>query len=111
MKKIFITTLFLINLLYAEDIYATFDVVSEKSSELGLSVSGIVGNIYVNVGDKLKKGDLILALNNNQEKNEYETAKKELNTQIELMIDTQKSLMLSIKKKWIVIFMIKKLTI
>lgn len=76
MKKIFITTLFLINLLYAEDIYATFDVVSEKSSELGLSVSGIVGNIYVNVGDKLKKGDLILALNNNQEKNEYETAKK-----------------------------------
>jgi len=75
-KKIFITTLFLINLLYAEDIYATFDVVSEKSSELGLSVSGIVGNIYVNVGDKLKKGDLILALNNNQEKNEYETAKK-----------------------------------
>lgn len=76
MKKIFIIVLFILNALFAEDIYATFDVVSQKESELGLSVSGIVTTLNVNVGDKLKKGDLILSLNNAQEKNEYETAKK-----------------------------------
>ena len=64
------------NALFAEEIYATFDVVSEKESQLGLSASGIVATLNVNVGDKVKKGDLILSLNNTQEKNEYETARK-----------------------------------
>ncbi len=76
MKKIFIISLLLLKSIFAEEIYATFDVVSEKSSELGLSVSGIVSNIYVNTGDHVKKGDLILSLNNSQEKNEYEIARK-----------------------------------
>ena len=76
MKKIFIIVLFMFQGLFAEDIYATFDVVSEKKSELGLSASGIVTTLNVNVGDKVKKGELLLSLNNTQEKNEYETAKK-----------------------------------
>ena len=76
MKKIFILGLFMFQALFAEDIYATFDVVSEKKSELGLSASGIVTTLNVNVGDKIKKGDLLLSLNNTQEKNEYETARK-----------------------------------
>lgn len=76
MKKIFIIILFMFNALFAEEIYATFDVVSEKKSELGLSASGIVSTLNVNVGDKVKKGDLLLSLNNTQEKNEYETARK-----------------------------------
>lgn len=76
MMKIFTIMLFMFHSLLAEDIYATFDVVSQKESELGLSVSGIVTTLNVNVGDKVKKGDLILSLNNTQEKNEYEIAKK-----------------------------------
>ena len=76
MKKIFIIVLFMFQGLFAEDIYATFDVVSEKKSELGLSASGIVTTLNVNVGDKVKKGDLLLSLNNSQEKVEYETARK-----------------------------------
>ena len=76
MKKIFIIILFMFNAVFAEEIYATFDVVSEKESQLGLSVSGIVSTLNVNVGDKVKKGDLLLSLNNAQEKNEYETARK-----------------------------------
>ena len=76
MKKIFILTLFLFQSMFAEEIYATFDVVSEKSSQLGLSASGIVSTLNVNVGDRVKKGDLLLSLNNTQEKNEYETARK-----------------------------------
>jgi RND family efflux transporter MFP subunit len=76
MKKVLIVMLFLFQSLFAEEIYATFDVVSEKKSELGLSISGIVGTLNVNIGDRLKKGDLILSLNNSQEKNEYEIARK-----------------------------------
>ena len=76
MKKILILTLFIFQALFAEEIYATFDVVSEKKSELGLSISGIISTLNVNVGDKVKKGDLLLSLNNTQEKNEYETARK-----------------------------------
>lgn len=76
MKKILILTLFIFQALFAEEIYATFDVVSEKKSELGLSVSGIISTLNVNVGDKVKKGDLLLSLNNSQEKVEYETARK-----------------------------------
>ena len=76
MKKIFVIMLFMFHVLYAEDIYATFDVESQKESQLGLSVSGIVTKLNVNIGDKLKKGDLILSLNNAQERNEYEIARK-----------------------------------
>ena len=68
MKKILILTLFIFQALFADDIYATFDVVSEKKSELGLSISGIISTLNVNVGDKVKKGDLLLSLNNSQEK-------------------------------------------
>jgi membrane fusion protein, multidrug efflux system len=77
MKKIFILILFMFQALFAEEIYATFDVVSEKESQLGLSTSGIVSTLNVNVGDKITKGTLLLSLNNSQEKNEYETAKKQ----------------------------------
>lgn len=76
MKKVFIATLFMFNALIAGEVYATFDVVSEKSSELGLSISGVVGALHVEVGDKVKKGDLMLSLNNATEKNELEIAQK-----------------------------------
>lgn len=76
MKKVFLSALFMFQALIAGEVYATFDVVSEKNSELGLSISGVVGALHVEVGDKVKKGDLLLALNNAQEKNELEIAKK-----------------------------------
>ncbi len=76
MKKIFITTLLMFQALVAGEVYATFDVVSEKSSELGLSISGVVGTLSIDVGDRVKKGDLLLALYNAEEKNEYEIARK-----------------------------------
>lgn len=76
MKKVFIATLCIFNVLIAGEVYATFDVVSEKSSELGLSISGVVGALHVEVGDKVKKGDLMLSLNNAGEKNELEIAQK-----------------------------------
>ena len=62
--------------LFAGEVYATFDVVSEKSSELGLSISGVVGSLHVEVGSKAKKGDVLLSLYNAEEKNAYEIAQK-----------------------------------
>ena len=76
MSKIVVFLILIFQYLFSQEIYATFDVVSDKKSELGLSISGIVGTLNVNIGDKLKKGDLILSLNNSQEKNEYEIARK-----------------------------------
>ena len=76
MSKIVVFLILIFQYLFSQEIYATFDVVSEKKSELGLSISGIVGTLNVNIGDRLKKGDLILSLNNSQEKNEYEIARK-----------------------------------
>ena len=76
MKKLLIVLLIMFQSLVAEDVYATFDVVSERSSELGLSSSGIVGALHVKVGDKVKKGDLLLSLQNEQEKKELEIAQK-----------------------------------
>jgi len=72
MKKILVATFLSIQILFAADIYATFDVVSDKSSELGLSISGVVGTLHVNVGDKLKKGELLLSLENTSERQEVE---------------------------------------
>ncbi|MDD3343771.1 MAG: HlyD family efflux transporter periplasmic adaptor subunit [Sulfurospirillaceae bacterium] len=76
MKKILLTGLLMFQALVAGEVYATFDVVSDKSSELGLSISGVIGTLNVDVGDRLKKGDLLLSLNNAQEKNEFEIARK-----------------------------------
>ncbi|MDD3463711.1 MAG: efflux RND transporter periplasmic adaptor subunit [Sulfurospirillaceae bacterium] len=60
---------------FAQEVYATFDVVSEKNSELGLSISGVVGALHVEIGDKVKKGGVLLSLENSQEKQELENAK------------------------------------
>lgn len=76
MKKIIFTTICLLQSLIAVDVYATFDVVAEKNSDLGLSISGVVGTLHVDVGDKVKKGDLLLSLSNAQEKKELEIAQK-----------------------------------
>lgn len=76
MKKLLLSTFFMFQALVAADVYATFDVVSEKSSELGLSISGVVGTLSVDVGDRVKKGDLLLSLYNAEEKNDAEIARK-----------------------------------
>ena len=75
MKKILLGVLLMFQALIAEEVYATFDVVSDKSSDLGLSVSGIVGTFYADIGQTLKQGDLILSLANAQEKQDVVAAK------------------------------------
>lgn len=52
----------------AEDfVYASFDVVAKNSSKLAMQSIGIVDKIYVNVGDSVRKGDVLLELKNQSE--------------------------------------------
>ncbi len=75
----FIVTFFLfIGALYAGAIYATFDVEAEKSSELSLTSSGTIAGINIDVGSRVKKGDVLLWLDNNDMKEALELAKAQL---------------------------------
>lgn len=52
----------------SDKVYATFDVEAEQATTLTLSVSGIVAEIKADVGDRVKKDDILLVLENGQEK-------------------------------------------
>ena len=54
MKKIVLTLGFIV-IVYAQNIYATFNVEAIKHSIITVDARGIVENIYVKVGQKVKK--------------------------------------------------------
>ena len=64
MIKILIIALTLHSSIFAQEIYATFNVDALKESQLTLSASGIVNKIHVDIGDTVKKGQLLLELDN-----------------------------------------------
>ena len=74
MKKMVVLLLAVLHL-NAEEIYATFDVKAEKSASLAFSSSGIVGQMYVDIGSKVKKDALLAEL---------------LNDDIEAMVEVSK---------------------
>ncbi|QFR49580.1 efflux RND transporter periplasmic adaptor subunit [Sulfurimonas lithotrophica] len=78
MIKILITTLILTSSIFAEDIYATFNVQADKESKLTLSSSGIVKKILVDVGDYVKKDQLLLELDNEDLKTSILLEKKKI---------------------------------
>lgn len=51
--------------LFAEEVYATFVSYGIKEASLKLNASGIVDTINVDVGSKVKKGDVLLKIQNN----------------------------------------------
>ena len=63
----------------AQEIYATFDVVPFQESKLALSMGGVARIVPAEVGDKVKEGDLLLRLDNGEERAnvELETANAE----------------------------------
>lgn len=65
-KMITITILSLLSAtsLLAAEIYAVFDVKAKQSAELSLSSGGVIETINVDVGDSVKKGDVLLTLDN-----------------------------------------------
>jgi len=68
MKKIILINLILVISLFGKSIYATFDVTAQKSAHVAFSNSGIINEIFVDIGSRVTKGDKLATLNNNDVK-------------------------------------------
>ncbi len=62
----------------AEEVYATFNVQAEREAELVLSSTGLVNKIHVDVGDYVKKGAVLLELDNDDLKTSMLLAQKQI---------------------------------
>ncbi len=60
------------------DVYATFEAQAYREASLGMNASGIVKNLYVQRGDHVKKGALLLELDNTEEHLSLQMAKADL---------------------------------
>ncbi|MBT0879159.1 MULTISPECIES: efflux RND transporter periplasmic adaptor subunit [unclassified Campylobacter] len=79
--------------LFADSIYASFDVVAQKSAKLSLQSFGIVNKINVDVGKSVKKGDILLELDSSIEQvglEESNVQQKLANEALTLAISTLK---------------------
>lgn len=76
MKKILLSTLFMSVTLFANEIYATFDVAENKVSRITPAVSGVIEKVLVEIGDKVKKGETLVILESSTEKEELMLAEK-----------------------------------
>lgn len=64
MKKLFIG-IFLVGInLVASEVYATFQIEAKQSASLAFSSSGIINNIYVDIGTVVTKDTLLATLDN-----------------------------------------------
>lgn len=77
-NKIFIFFCMLCELNAEDFVYASFDVVAKNSSKLAMQSIGIVDKIYVDVGDRVKKGDVLLELKNESEQIMLQKAQNDL---------------------------------
>lgn len=73
MKKILLLV-FIFNFAFSEEIYASFNVEASKQSKLSLESVGLVDQILVDIGQKVKKGELLLVLDQKSEKIALENA-------------------------------------
>ncbi len=62
----------------AEEVYATFNVQADKEADLVLSSTGLVQKIYADVGDTVKKGTVLLELDNDDLKTSLLLAQKQI---------------------------------
>jgi len=60
------------------DVYATFEAQAYREASLGMNASGIVKHLYVQRGDHVKKGTLLLELERAEEQLSLQMAKADL---------------------------------
>jgi len=75
MKRVFFLLTLLLTTLTAERIYATFDVVAYQSADLAFSTGGTVREIRTDIAMRVKKGDILATLNNDDLKAKLEIAR------------------------------------
>ncbi len=78
MIKTIVAVLALGAVLCAEEIYATFDVVALREANLNLSVTGTVQRLNADVGSRVKKGELLLEIDNDDLEASVELARESL---------------------------------
>ena len=61
-----------------QEVYATFNVKADREANLVLSSNGLVKKINVDVGDKVKKGQVLLELDSNDLKTSVTLARKKI---------------------------------
>lgn len=74
--KIQFLILFLANFLFA-DIYATYEVKALKEASLNVSTVGVVSKINTDIANQVNKGDILLILNDLEEKANLEISKND----------------------------------
>ncbi|EAK0459352.1 efflux RND transporter periplasmic adaptor subunit [Campylobacter upsaliensis] len=77
MKQIWLLFLFSLSFVRAEELYASFNVEAKMQSRLVLESVGVVEQIFVEVSQNVKKGDLILSLDSKSEKIALQNAKND----------------------------------
>jgi len=70
--------LFMSVVIYAQEIYATFNVVAKKEANLAFNIGGIVQKALVDVGDEVKAKELLAELKNDDIKANLYIAQVEL---------------------------------
>ncbi|WP_156240554.1 efflux RND transporter periplasmic adaptor subunit [Helicobacter heilmannii] len=73
MMKYLLCALLLVAGLSAKEVYAIFNVRALQDANLTLDSAGIVDAIYVDVGSKVKKGEVLLSLYNKDKKSQVDS--------------------------------------
>lgn len=76
-KTILLTGLFL-GVLQAAQVYTTFDVEAYREAELTLTSTGVIEQMHVDIGDHVKKGELLLSLDNEDLRLSIELARSDV---------------------------------
>ena len=64
MKRLLFVLVFLFASAQAENVYATFNVLPNKSADTAFYSNGVVEKIYVDINSKVKKGQKLAELQN-----------------------------------------------
>lgn len=75
--RAFLIVLLSMSISLAEDIYASFDVYAMNESKLAFEIGGIVKDIKIKPSDKVKKGDILIRLDDTSEQIALKNAKNE----------------------------------
>ena len=78
MRKLLFVLVFLFASAQAENVYATFNVVPNKTADTAFYASGVVEKIYVDINSKVKKGQKLAELQNNDLQASVDMAKASL---------------------------------
>ena len=65
MIKILLVLVFLLSAVNAQNVYATFNVVPNKSADIAFYANGVVEKLFVDINSKVKKGQKLAQLQNN----------------------------------------------